>query len=456
MKLLRVVFYFCLLWGVAAHGQVYVIPVQGTIDMGLAHFISREVEGLNKKGGKAIILDVDTFGGRVDAATEIRDALLKSDLLTIAFINARAISAGALISLACDTIIMVKGATLGATTVVDIKMNKASEKAQSYMREEMAATAEAKGRNGRIAMAMVDESLDIDTLVVAPGDTLFLTDVEGAQPGKLLTLRTRTALKYHMADYEMNSLSEILKHYGWHHGEVVMLKPTWSEQIVRFLTNPIVSSLLMTLGFLGLLFELQSPGWGVPGSLGLLALVLFFSTSIIADLASITDLLIMLVGVAMLVIELLAIPGFGVVGIGGIFVMLYGLFRMLVPETPTPKEINMALLGLTISIAGGIVGVVVLARGMASSRVWRRISLAEQENREDGYSMDLGLEELVGQEGVTITKLRPAGIARIGKRRIDVVTLGEWVNPGTRIKVIEVNGPRVIVEPVDITQQTGV
>lgn len=455
MKFFRLVVLLFLLVVPVVQGQVYVLPVKGTIDMGLAHFIAREVEELNHKGGKALILDVDTFGGRVDAATEIRDALLKCDLLTIAFIDARAISAGALISLACDTIIMVNGATFGATTVVDLKMNKASEKAQSYMREEMAATAEAKGRNGRIAMAMVDESLDIDTLVEAPGDTLFLTDVEGAQPGKLVTLRTKTALKYHMADYEMNSLNEILKHYGWRHGEVVYLRPTWSEQVVRFLTNPIVSSLLMTLGFLGLLFELQSPGWGIPGTLGLLALALFFSTSIIAELASMTDLLILLAGVVLLAIELLAIPGFGIVGIAGIITILIGLFRMLLPETPTPKDVNMALLGLTISIAGGIVGVVILAKGMRRSRIWRRISLAEQEDRREGYSMDLGLAELVGQEGVTVTKLRPAGIARIGNRRVDVVAVGEWVNPGTRIRVIEVNGPRVIVEPVEDSQQTG-
>ena len=184
--------------------QVYILEVKGTIDMGLAYFFERQIPSLNAAGGDAIILDMDTFGGRVDAATMMKNALLNSKIETYAFVNTKAISAGSLITLACDTIIMRSGATMGATTVVDGQSQKAGEKAQSYMREEMASTAESKGRNPDIAMAMVDESLDIDTLVSAEGDTLFLDDIEGANEGKLLTLRTSTALKYGMADYQMD------------------------------------------------------------------------------------------------------------------------------------------------------------------------------------------------------------------------------------------------------------
>ena len=245
--------------------QVYILEVKGTIDMGLAYFFERQIPSLNAAGGDAIILDMDTFGGRVDAATMMKNALLNSKIETYAFVNTKAISAGSLITLACDTIIMRSGATMGATTVVDGQSQKAGEKAQSYMREEMASTAESKGRNPDIAMAMVDESLDIDTLVSAEGDTLFLDDIEGANEGKLLTLRTSTALKYGMADYQMDSMGEVLDHFGFSDKEIINVVPTWSESIVRFLTDPIVSSLLMTLGFLGLIFEIQSPGWGIPG-----------------------------------------------------------------------------------------------------------------------------------------------------------------------------------------------
>ena len=426
--------------------QVYLLEVQGTIDMGLAHFFERSIPELNDRGGDAIILDIDTFGGRVDAATDMKNALLKSQIPTVAFINTKAISAGALVSLACDTIIMRSGATIGATTVVDVQINKAGEKAQSYMREEMAATAEATGRNPDIAMAMVDESLDIDTLVTAEGDTLYIDDVEGAEPGKLLTLRTSTALKYGIADYQMDSLDEILEHLGFRKQDLEEIEPTWSEAIVRFLTDPVVSSLLMTIGFLGIIFELQSPGWGIPGSVGLLALALFFSTSIIADLASMTDLLILLAGLILLGIEAFVIPGFGLFGILGLVIIVYGLFTLLIPDIPTPGDINRALWGLTISIIGGIIGLILLIKQLAKSKMWGKISLETEETQKEGYSSSLGLEDLVGRSGKALTKLRPAGTALVGDKRLDVVTEGDYINAEEEIEIIRIDGNRVIVQ----------
>jgi len=432
----------------ALFSQVYLLEVQGTIDMGLAHFFERTIPDLNEQGGEAILLDIDTFGGRVDAATDMKNALLKSELPTIAFINTKAISAGALISLACDTIIMSGGATIGATTVVDVQSNKAGEKAQSYMREEMAATAEANGRNPDIAMAMVDESLDIDTLVLASGDTLYLDDIEGAVEGKLLTLRTSTALKYDMADYQMESIEEILDHYGFSEMDLERIEPTWSEAIVRFLTDPIVSSLLMTIGFLGIIFELQSPGWGIPGSVGLIALALFFSTSIIAELASMTDLLILLGGLILLGLEAFVIPGFGVAGILGILVLVYGMFTLLVPEIPTTADINRALVGLVIAIAGGLLGLALLIKRMGHSRIWSKISLGTEEKQLEGYSSSLGLEELVGKRGKALSKLRPAGVATIEGKRLDVVTVGDYIDAGEEIEIVRIDGNRVIVTKV--------
>ncbi len=425
--------------------QVFVLEVHGTIDMGLGHFFERVIPELNRKGGTAIILDIDTFGGRVDAATMMKNALLRSDLMTIAYVNTKAISAGSLITLACDTIIMHSGATFGATTVVDQQMNKASEKAQSYMREEMAATAEAKGRIGKIAMAMVDESLDIDTLVTNPGDTLFMTDVEGAHSGKLLTLRTKTALEFGMADYQMESLDDIIKHFHFKQSAVEIVKPTWSESIVRFLTNPIVSSLLMTLGFLGLIFELQSPGWGIGGTLAVVALALFFSTSIIADLASMTDLIIVVIGLILLGLEVFVIPGFGITGVAGIVVLVYGLFRSMVPEIPTQGDINRALVGILIAIIGAIAGIALLIKNIGKTKFWQRISLHTSELSSVGYSSSIGLEDLIGQTGVAISTLRPAGVAQFNNRRLDVSTLGDYIEKKTRVEVIRVEGNRIFV-----------
>ncbi|HCW75416.1 MAG TPA: peptidase [Candidatus Marinimicrobia bacterium] len=442
MKRLIAIFFFL---PVLMFAQVYVIEVHGTIDMGLGHFFERAIPEMNKKGGDAIILDIDTFGGRVDAATMMKTALLKSKIMTVAFVNTKAISAGSLITFACDTIIMHSGGTMGATTVVDQQMNKASEKAQSYMREEMASTAEAKGRNGKIAMAMVDESLDIDTLVLASGDTMFMDDVEGARPGKLLTLRTSTAIKYGIADYEMESLEEIYSHFNLKDREIEIVAPTWSEQIVRFLTDPIVSSLLMTIGFLGLIFELQSPGWGVGGTIAVIALSLFFSTSIIAELASITDLIIIVIGLTLLGLEVFVIPGFGVAGIAGIAILMYGLFRAMIPEIPTQLEINRALVGVLISLIGAIVGSVLLIKNIGKTKFWHKVSLQAAELKTEGYSSTLGLEGLVGSTGVALTTLRPAGTAILNGQRLDVVTLGDYIEKDTKIEVVRVDGNRIFV-----------
>lgn len=429
--------------------QVYVIEVHGTIDMGLGHFFERAIPEMNNKGGDAIILDIDTFGGRVDAATMMKTALLKSEIMTIAFVNTKAISAGSLIAFACDTIIMHSGGTMGATTVVDQQMNKASEKAQSYMREEMASTAEAKGRNGKIAMAMVDESLDIDTLVLAQGDTLFMNDVEGAHPGKLLTLRTSTAIKYGIADYQMESLDEIYTHLGLKDREIEIVGPTWSEQIVRFLTDPIVSSLLMTLGILGLIFELQSPGWGVGGTIAVIALALFFSTSIIAELASVTDLIIIVIGLILLGMEVFVVPGFGITGISGITILIYGLFRAMIPEIPTQLEINRALVGVLISLIGAIAGAVLLIKNISKTKFWHKVSLQAAELNTEGFSSTLGLEGLVGSTGIALTTLRPAGTAILNNQRLDVLTLGDYIEKDTKIEVVRVDGNRVFVRTVN-------
>ena len=178
---------------------VYRVPIQSTIDLGLPPFIERAVEQAESEGAEAIVFDIDTFGGRVDGATQIKDAILDSKVLTVAFINRRAISAGALISLSCERIYMTDGGTIGAATAVDMSGKKGSEKVISYMREEMASTAESRGRSEEIARGMVDEELKFTHLVVG-GDSIEVTDVEGRKEGKLISLTTSLALKYGIAD----------------------------------------------------------------------------------------------------------------------------------------------------------------------------------------------------------------------------------------------------------------
>jgi len=267
---------------------VYRVPIQGTIDLGLPPFIERTIAAAEEEEAVAIIFDIDTFGGRVDAATQIKDAILGSKVLTVAFINRRAISAGALISLSCEKIYMTGGGTIGAATAVDMQGKKASEKVISYMREEMASTAEKRGRNTTIATGMVDEELSFTHLVIS-GDSVEVTDLEGRKEGKLITLTTEKALKYKIADGEGETFEEVLSALGIANATIRSAKENWSENFVRFLTNPVVASLLTTFGFLGILFELQSPGWGIPGTFGAVCLALSLGASYIVRLATMTD-----------------------------------------------------------------------------------------------------------------------------------------------------------------------
>jgi membrane-bound serine protease (ClpP class) len=264
-----------------------------------------------------VIFRINTFGGRVDAATQIKDAILDSKVMTIAFVNKRAISAGSLITLSCEKIVMVPGASMGASTVVDQQGAKQAEKAQSYMRSEFRATAEKNGRRTDIAEAMVDERVVIEGLVDST---------------QLLTLTSEEAMKYGIADTVLSNIDEVLETYGISDAELVKLDENWGESVVRFLNNPIISSLLIMIGLVGMFTEIKSPGWGLPGTAAVIALTLFFGTSYILELASIIEIVLFIAGVALLLVEIFIVPGFGFFGVGGIILIVAGLFLGLLSD----------------------------------------------------------------------------------------------------------------------------
>ncbi len=425
---------------VSPAGLVYRVPIQGMIDLGLPAYVERVIEQARDESPDVIIFDIDTFGGRIDGATRIKDAIMSSPVPTIAFINRRAISAGALISLSCERIIMTKGATIGAATAVDLEGKKASEKVISYMREEMSATAEARDRPPQIAEAMVDEELEVPYVIIE-GDTVHLDDVEGSREGKLITLTTEKALRLAIADEQHDSFEEVLVSLGLEAATVVTFAPNWSEQVVRFITDPIVSSLLMTIGFLGLMFEIKTPGFGVGGIIGTIALALFFGSSFIAQLATFTEVLIFLGGLTLLIVEVVAIPGFGLFGIGGIGLMLWGMYQMLLGEYPSLDQLQRAFIGLNIGILGAIIGGILLLRAFVTSKFFRKHVPMTSED----YSVAMGLESLVGQMGVTLTACMPSGKADVGGRQVNITTQGEYLDKGASVEIISVEGNTALV-----------
>ena len=352
--------------------NIYVVPIQDTIDLGIPAFVNRAISAAEKNSAELIIFDIDTFGGRVDAATQIKDAISATDITTIAFINRRAISAGSLISLSCDQIYMTDGGTIGATSVVDMSGSKQSEKSQSYMREEMAATAEKAGKNTDIARGMVDEELSFEFLVIN-GDSLKVDDIEGRKEGKLITLTTELALKYNIADGKSESVEELLSDLGIENYNIITLSENWSEDLVRFLTDPTISSLLTTFGTIGIISELYSAGWGIGGTIGIVCLTLALGASYLTQLASSMDLLIIFSGLLLLVVAFIAIPGFGFFGIAGIGVLFYGLYLLLIPDIPVSDEIySQALDGFSWGIVGGIIALIMVINLLLKSKFLER------------------------------------------------------------------------------------
>ena len=410
------------------------MKLEGMIDPGVSAFVERVIEDAEANEVDAIVFEIDTFGGRVDAATVIRDAILDSEALTIAFINKRAISAGALISLACDKIVMAKAGTMGATTPVDGSGTKASDKVTSYMRAEMRATAESTGRDAKIAEAMVDERVDIPGL--------------SAEAGRPATLTTEQSLNYEMADETAESLRDVLRIYDLGEAEIVPIELNWAEHVVRLLTHPAVTSILLAVAMFGLIAEVRTPGWGLGGTLALVALGIFFGSHLVVKLAEWQELALFAVGLGLLLVEVIVIPGFGIAGLAGVGLMLGSLVVTQLGDFQlwNVDEIAAVIVRLSASMVGAFVLSLIMLRSLPRMASFNRLVLETETRASEGYvSSSREEDELLGKEGVTVSELRPAGIALIDGRRTDVVTDGEFVAVDQAVEVVEVSGNRVVV-----------
>lgn len=412
---------------------VFRLPIEGTVDLGMAPFVSRVVDEAAGMEDAVVVLDIDTFGGRVDAAVLIRDTILETRVRSVAFIHPRAISAGALISLACEEIVMAPGGSIGAATPVSgggggEEPTAVGEKYLSYMRTEMRATAESRGRRGDVAEAMVDRDVEIEGVVAK---------------GKLLTLSTGDALALEIADYEAATLEEALEVLNLSGATVEDRTMNWAEVIARAVSEPVVSSLLMSIGFLGILIELYHPGWGLPGSLGALALGTFFFGHHVANLAGWEELLLFALGVALVAVEVFLIPGFGIAGISGITLMLAGIVLSLIGLDLRVSWdlglVNRALMMVSTSIVVTAVGGLLVARLLPATGVTRRFVLGQSLSTDEGFSSHDEADQKefpLGTAGDALTDLRPAGKIRIGTKRIDAVSEGGFVAAGSRVAII--------------------
>jgi membrane-bound serine protease (ClpP class) len=417
--------------------KVVVVAIDRTVELGLAAFVRRAIA--TNPDAVAIVLEVNTLGGRVDAAIQIRDALLEAKPRTVAFIHPRAISAGALISLACDNIFMSDGATIGAATPIQVGAGEAEavgEKMVSYMRAEMRSTAEANGRRGDIAEAMVDREVVIDGIVEA---------------GKLLTLDTDRALDLGMADGKAADLDAVLSALTLQAPETERLKLNWGEEVARWLTEPTVSGLLLSVGMLGLMVTFYTHSIGAFTIAGFISLLLFFGGHAVVHLVGWEEVLLFLAGIALVVVEIYFVPGFGVPGVLGLICIISALVLALIG---IPIDVSFetgiltgAMTRVLLSLLGAFVLALVLMRLLSRAAVGSGVVLQESET---GFLSAPSARDLVGEIGQALTDLRPAGRIVIGHDRHEAKSEREFIARGSRVRVIGREGPTLIVRPEEM------
>ncbi len=402
----------------AAH--FVIIPVQGEIDPGTAAHVGRALRSAAEEGAAAAVLDIDTFGGRVDSATRIRDAIADAPLTVIAYVHPRAWSAGALIALAADDIIMAPGSSIGAAEPIP-----ATEKTIAALRAEFAATAERNGRNPKIAAAMVDKNLGYPPYA-APGSILSLTETEATEAG--------------LADGVAADIDELRTAYAWGEGRAVTLETEWQDILLAFLAAPWMQGLLISVIFVALMAEIKSAGFSGGGLVALIAGALLLIGQWQVGLAGWLEAALITGGIFIVLLDIFLIVS-GFVALAGLILILGGLFLLLGADTAS-------LYIIAGSLVVALAAFYFLAKYLPSGRLWRRISLTASTDTASGYVSGVDMSHYVGARGRTVTALRPAGTVVIGNDKLDVVTRGEFIPADTEVIVRDVVGMRIIVEKI--------
>ena len=407
------------------------VPDLGMVDWGLASFVKRALREAEDAGAQAVILEIDTSGGWVDAMLFIKDAIISSSCPTVAFINHRAWSAGAFIALACETIVFAPDATMGAAeprSGTPEEIDKPDPKTVSAIRAQIEALAEARGRDPLVFASMVDRNVEIDGLV---------------KRGELLTLRASQALEYGAGDLIAATREELLSKLGLE-GTVRELSPSWSENLARLVTNPVVVPILLTLALVGILMEILTPGFGVPGIVGLVSFSLFFGGRYLAGLAGWEPLIFFLAGATLLIVELF-LPGFGIAGISGMGALALSIYLVLRETSILFWQEAVYQLFFYVALMGGVF--LVLLAFLPQSPVWQRLGL-KKEITGKVYQIEEKSSEpsVVGKTGIAKSMLRPVGIVEIEGKRWDAITEGEFISPGTKVRVEGVRGNTIVVK----------
>lgn len=412
--------------------KVMVMEIKAEIDPRMTRYVNLALDHAETTKADYVIVEMDTYGGTLTDAKEIVDRIMGFKKPVWVFINSDAASAGALISIACDSIYMAPGASIGAATVVEGSGGQAApDKYQSYMRSIMRSTAEVNGRNPRIAEGMVDEKIVIDSV---------------KQAGKVITFTTSEAIEHGYCEGKVQSIEEILKQNKIDAYEIETFHLGFIERIVAIFLNPVISGILILVILGGLYFEFQTPGALFPIMAALVALVLYLVPYYLSGLAQYWEIIALFVGILLLVAEIFIIPGFGVAGVAGITLTIGSLILIMLKndyfnfEFVPFGDIVVAAFAVIGGLSGGALLLFFGGAQLSQSKAFRRIALMETQTTSEGYTVNTLDNSLVGKQGTAYTVLRPSGKVMIDGQVYDAFTRGDYVERGESVEVLANEG----------------
>ncbi len=420
---------------------VYVFDIKEEIAPPVWHKTKKAFNQAKEVHADIILIHMNTYGGRLDDADSIRTIILQSKIPVYVFIDNNAASAGALISIACDSIYMRSGANIGAATVVDQTGKPLPDKYQSYMRSMMRSTAEAKGRDPEIAQAMVDPRIKIPGIV----DT-----------GRVLTFTAKEAVMNHYCEGIAESVNEVLAIANIKDYKIVEQKLTFADKIISFMVNPFVSGILIMIIIGGIYFELQTPGIGFPIAASIIAALLYFAPLYIEGLAAHWEILLFIIGLILIGVEIFVIPGFGITGILGIFLMISSLTLSLTGNNGlhfTGFELSALIKSFFIVVIATLLSLVLsiyFSRKILTSTIFGHVALDSTQQADQGFRAAFAdYKKMVGKEGIAFTVLRPAGKVKVGDDVFDATAEAGFIRKGENIKVTGYQTSQLIVTRVD-------
>lgn len=443
-KLFTILILACLTHTVSAQKtKVMVMDIKGDIDPTMRRYVGLALDHARETEADMVIIEMDTYGGILTDAAEIVEDIIAFKKPVWVFINSDAASAGALISIACDSIYMSPHAKIGAATAINENGEKAIEKIQSYTRDIMRAAAEKSKRDPRIAEGMVDEDSEIEGI---------------KKSGQIISFTASEAMKHGYCEGKAESIEEILKNNHIQSYEIDHFQLSTADTIISFFLNPFISGILISLIIAGLYFEMQSPGLGLAGLVSLIALVLYLVPYYLNGLAENWEILALLAGILLIAAEVFIIPGFGVTGIAGITLTLGSLVLIMVDNRAFDfgfvriHDVVIATVAALGGLIGGVSILIFAGARLTRTAAFRNITLTETQKSEDGFSVSRYKELMTGKDGIAHTVLRPSGRVLIDDQIFDAFTRGEYVEKGSRIEVVSQEGATLLVKPV--TEET--